>query len=174
MGFDVKLWIEEQKARNMARAAMRRGMSAEVKAALKKSIRETAHESRPKLIALTMQRYTYRNALKVRVSSGTYSGKLTVRGSSNRIDAFSFYWNAATKNGFYEEIIRGKRKTIPLVFWQIGKKNWYRRESELRYPIRRLYGPGAAEMVGKSPEISEAMQTYIGKLMEEKMARELG
>lgn len=141
--------------------------------AIRSAISRTLKGARQEASRKAAERYTAKassisKTLKVRVT-GTV-GELTSK--SYRMSLTSFKHkpqkrpSKATKGNpyFYSEVIRGQRKLHEHAFLSsVSGSHAFERLGKPRYPIKMLYGPSAAEMLGKPPT-----STYIMAKMEER------
>ncbi len=143
-----------------------------VEKAIKSAITRTLKGAKQTASRKAAERYTAKassiaKTLKVRVT-GTVG---TLSSSSYRMPLTSFKYKPSkrpkkvTKGNhyLYSEVIRGQQTLREHAFIALGNKP-FKRTGKSRYPIKMLYGPSAAEMLGKPPT-----STFITAKMQERI-----
>ena len=114
------------------------------------------------------ERYTYHGALPIRSSVRGSTLELRVEGRREPLKKFRVR-GGRRRERLYVQLVKGQGGVLERGFRGQKSGQYWRRQTESRLPILKLYGPSVAEMAGHEATPAEEINRRLEEMVESAM-----
>lgn len=170
----IRMWVADT-IHGRARTDMMFSLERKVRLKSQRAVKAVGRQVPALIRREVRRRYTYKEALPIRVSYGDLISSVVVRGRRQTIKHFKVRGGYSERRGqkgkkLYAEIVKGEGGIIKRGFMGDFADTYFKRLTKERYPIKALYGPSTAEMAGHEPEPATTISRRIEECVMERMA----